>query len=640
MTKLFLWCAAAVFGSILAGSNALALTVTATTSDNGYPAHLVQWIDADGLPRSAMMVDANSTGAGPYAGYLRQYTYQFNGAPRVCTGTTDFAKGENLETSGDGFIQNHTADGGDFSTGNGAGMPGSTAVTLQGASHAIITYSMPTYTIAATVVPSTISWFFADGRDHPVYAITQDARGSAGNLGADTRSPYGDMAYDGDGTDALVGGFSWGDQFKFVTLATAPEEVTQKSPWKDTDPNIVPYAMQWAEPSTVDAEMGHVSTAPLSLVDAGADTRTDAADNDLFDTRTMTAPNGPLPPEAAYTFQIIEDSFDGNNPTDSKRLTWGATFGRVGGFDNFGDTSLDPTQYSRHSDDPVNKPLSGTRADGLLCAYSVFVVFGPHSMSYLNGATAGVVSQVENVTKATLNAIVGSVDTTGPAGVGSAANATITYSPAGYDPTFASWDLEADGNAVSASLVPALVTPISHPVFQINNYTSPLLPTSISVNGGSVAGTDYFATVDHANHKLWITVNDFTSDSPIDLIVTAPPPSTPPTVTVMTKGNPDVTEGAGNGKFLLTRAGDDESSDLTVLYKLKGSAVNGTDYQMIDSSAVIPAGSASAKIKIKPIDDDLENGTRTVKLKLVASPTGDYTLGDSTKATISILDND
>ena len=203
---------------LFSAQNLIALTVTAVTSDNGYPAHKVQWTDSAGLPRTAIMVDQNLTTA-PYTGYLRRYTYQVNGQTRTCTGTQNYAAGGNLEFSGDGFVQNHTAGDGDFSSGNGAGVPGTTTITLAGTNFVVIEYDMPNYVIdgpyydAATAekVPTTVQWFFADGRSHPIFAISQDARNAGGNLGADSRSPYGDMAYDGDGTDAYVGGCSYGD---------------------------------------------------------------------------------------------------------------------------------------------------------------------------------------------------------------------------------------------------------------------------------------------------------------------------------------------------------------------------------------------------------------------------------------------
>ncbi len=100
-------------------------------------------------------------------------------------------------------------------------------------------------------------------------------------------------------------------------------------------------------------------------------------------------------------------------------------------------------------------------------------------------------------------------------------------------------------------------------------------------------------------------------------------------------------EAGTKGKFLVSRGGADLSQALAVNFKLKGNAADGVDYQDILDSAIIPAGSGSVKVKIKPIDNAFKDGTRTVTLKLVDSPTGAYLVDKSAKkATISILDND
>ncbi len=513
---------------LLAGDHARARTVKATTSDNGYPVHLVQWTDSAGQPRTATLVDQNSTGAGPYAGYLRRYTYVVNGQTRVCTGTDNPAAGGNLEFSGDGFVQNHTADGGDFSSGNGAGVPGTTTLTLQGSSHAIVTFDLPSYTISGQTVPTTVQWFFADGRDHPLSAVSQDARDTTGNLGADTRTPYGDMAYDGDGVDALVGGFSYGDTYQFVTLASNPEAVTSNSGWDDTQPNSIPYAMQWANPATADAEMGHVATMPVSLVDQGQDTQTSVYNDppDLFDPRTQQMLGGPLPAYNTYAYQIINYSLDTNGtPTDSKRLAWGSNFGRIGGFDNYGDTSVNPKQYSRHSDDPLNQPLAGTRADGSLLAYSTFIVFGPHNGSYANGAVSSEVVDMQSTEGTNFVAATGTVATSGPAGIGNAAATTITYTPAGYNPTFAAWEVTAAGNTVSATLTPP-AHGLAQAVFIVDGYTAGTLPT-VSVQAAGGGTVDSYTTLDTAGQRLWVTTKGPVSTDGITLQVT--PSTTPPT---------------------------------------------------------------------------------------------------------------
>jgi hypothetical protein len=583
------------------------LTVTAVTSDNGYPAHEVRWTDSAGLPRTAIMVDQNSTTA-PYTGYLRQYAYQVNGQTRVCTGTDNYATGGNLEFSGDGFVQNHTAAsaiypvGGDFSSGNGGGVPGTTTITLQGTDHALITYYMPDYQIVdqagnTQTVPTAVQWFFANGRSHPVFAFSQDARATAGNIAADSRSPYGDMAYDGDGADAFVGGCSYGDSYKFVTLAANPEEVTAASGWRDTEANAIPYAMQWAEPATVDAEMGHVATVPISVCDQGED----AQEYPPIDPRGASQPNGPMLTDESWAFQILNESFPASGPTTTKRLAWGANYGRVGGWDDSSPGYTDPrypdslsgslTQYNKHYDDPLGKIESGSRADGLLMAYSVFVVFGTHTGGYANGTVGQQVIQMENATRASLSAAIGAVETSGPAGVGNASSATIAYTPAGYNPTYSSWEIAAATNAVDATLTPAANYPLDHPLFVINGYASSQLPAIIAVGAGLTnAGIDYFATVDTAGQRLWITVNRLVA-SPLNLVVNGSGSGMPPSGPVISSIPSSGTVGTA-----IVIIGENFTGATGVAFN--GVAASFTVNSPTQISATVPAGATSGPIAV------------------------------------------
>jgi hypothetical protein len=104
-------------------------------------------------------------------------------------------------------------------------------------------------------------------------------------------------------------------------------------------------------------------------------------------------------------------------------------------------------------------------------------------------------------------------------------------------------------------------------------------------------------------------------------------------------GDGTAVEGGAKGKALFSRAGD-TSGDLTVLYKTKGTAKNGKDYEKLSGSVVIPTGSDKFKLKIKPIDDAVNKGTRKITIQLLPSPTDDYDLGESTKAKLRLLDND
>ena len=493
---------AAVF-TFSCGSRASALSVTVVTADNGLPAHSVQWTDAAGQPRTAIMVDQRAQGAG----YLRQLTYQVNGGSRVCTGTGDNGN------QGDGYVQNHTAYGGDNSS---HATPGTTTVVLAGTHHAIISYDMPAYQIDGHTIPTTVQWFFADGRSHPIYALSQDATATAGNLGADCRSPYGDVAYDGDAGDT-VGGASFGDTYKFATLAAAPEQVTRASGWRYNEANTIPYAMQWTDPAQADAEMGHVATLPIGVKDQGSDPRT----YPTVDVRNTQQLNGPMIDDENWAYQILNYVLPANGSTGSKRLTWGSNWGLPGGFDNYGDNSLNVRQYSQHATSTLGHAYNGTRADGMLLAYSVFVVLGTHSGGYKGGTVGQTVTQMENSALATLAAVTGTVKTSGPAGVGNAASATATYTPAGYNGVYSTWELVAAGNSIDAMLTPAVGKSLDHPIFVVNGYTLGQLPATISVgNGLATPGVDYFATLDTAHQRLWITVNRSAS-SAVNLKVSA-----------------------------------------------------------------------------------------------------------------------
>ena len=607
--------------------NSAALTVTAVTSDNGYPAHKVQWTDSAGLTRTAIMVDQNLT-TPPYTGYLRQYTYVVNGVTRVCTGTDNYATGGNLEFSGDGFVQNHTAAddidwvAGDNSSGNGAGVPGTTTNILQGASHAIIQYSMPNYTIygpyylaqgdqTAKTVPTTIQWFFADGRSHPIFSISQDARNAGGNLGADSRSPYGDMAYDGDGVNAYVGGASYGDTYKFVTLGSA--DVSTNSGWMDTQANTIPYAMQWADTNTTDAEMGHVATLPILVSDAGMDSQyfnSEASPTQSYydDPRGLSQPGGKMIPDQAWAYQIFAENpiwpADGSS-IKSKRLTWGANWGRVGGFDGFsygasGASDASITNYTQHSTDPIGNPLSGSpnpykgvgnSADGSVMAYSVFVVFGTHTGGYTNGTVGQEVIQMQNATQASLSATIGAVATNGPAGVGNAASRTIPYTPAGYNPTYSTWEIAAKTNTVNATLAPAANAPLDHPIFVINGYTSSQLPASIAVGTRLTnASVDYFATLDTAGQRLWISVNRMVSNS-LNLVVNASAGTTP--APVISSFSP--TNGAAGTSVVIT------GQNLTNASAVAFNGVAATQFTVNSATqitATVPAGATTGLISV------------------------------------------
>jgi len=121
---------------------------------------------------------------------------------------------------------------------------------------------------------------------------------------------------------------------------------------------------------------------------------------------------------------------------------------------------------------------------------------------------------------------------------------------------------------------------------------------------------------------------------------TTPAPTnttTLPTLTVVAT-DPDAAEtGPDPGVFTITRAGDSTSA-LTVIYSLAGTAINGSDYNSLGTSVIIPAGAASATVTVTPIDDFLVESNETVLLTLSSNAL--YTVGAPNNATVTIADND
>jgi hypothetical protein len=426
------------------------------------------WQDASCLPRTAAMARLAN-------GYLRQITYQYDGKTRTVSGTN-----ASNRWNGFGFTVNHGMKG-------GAGAPGGQfQPVFVGDHHAIYQY---TFEVSAGL-PVTLSWLFATGRDHPLLAITYDMSKRTAGIEADTRTPYGDMAFDGDESAATtqISGVAWGDRYQFVTTA-AP--LTLNSTWDYTQKNQVPYAMEWVDKS--DAEMGIVQTQTYLQKDAGGYWlyknwgKTSA--NQIRDTDQL----GQMPISWNWTYQLDQYELcyqmgDGcvGTPTASHRISWGTNYGAIGG-----DSKGTAGTYASYGDD---KRLVGFPYN----SYSVFVALGKHS-------TKTVLTQaheVELAQKTTITATVGTVLTDGPAGVGRTDTAKLA--PVGYDQRFSTWNIQAEGNKAEFTAAVAQEALVD-PIVVVSNFTGTVVP-AITVDGvAAVADTDFFASLDSTTQTLWIT---------------------------------------------------------------------------------------------------------------------------------------
>ena len=228
-----------------------------------------------------------------------------------------------------------------------------------------------------------VQWFFATGRDHPIYAITFDLTGVAdGAVLADSRVPYGDVQWDGGG-GTPVSGVGWGDRYRFESLDSP---ISMASGWTYETPNRIPYSMMWT--TAPDAEMGLVQTETWEQHDAGGFwfySAWGARDDD-----------GPMPESWNWAYQLNQYELPFPGGDASKRLAWGMNYGAVG-----------QSEYPRHGDD-------GTASGWPFQSYSVAVVLGTHS----SAPVAAQARDIESLVDARITASVGRVRDRGPGGVG------------------------------------------------------------------------------------------------------------------------------------------------------------------------------------------------------------------------------
>ena len=121
-----------------------------------------------------------------------------------------------------------------------------------------------------------------------------------------------------------------------------------------------------------------------------------------------------------------------------------------------------------------------------------------------------------------------------------------------------------------------------------------------------------------------------------DTTTTPPEPAPPEPVVTVTKGS-DVTEGAA-AEFTLTAA-PAPASDLGVVVEVTESGTFAERRALGTDTVTIPAGATSKTFTVATVDDTTDEADGSVTATLVSS-TGDYTVGTSGSATVTVADND
>ena len=458
------------------------------------------WRDSNNEPRVAVL--AHNTGqtgpGGTRGGELREYRYQVGGNTRIVRATPDGA-------GGFGYLVSHRAEGTTGIPGDdsplGHGFPGTFSRVFEGRHHAIfrfnLTYPQYSRTDANPAntrydVPVTVDWIFSTGRDHPIFAQTWNLSGAPVNaLNNDLRAPYGQLLFDGAANAAShsqISQVAWGDLYKFIST-TAP--LSYSSAWSWNTPNTVPYVQLMT--SAVDATMGTVQTQTKAQQDAGGYfgaarmNTTSAAGN-----ACSAAQGGPflMPCPFNWPYQSVNYSLVGaNGTTNNTRLAWGSNFGFLG-----------QSSYPVHGSDFYGGPLAGNpRASGYpYQGFSAFIALGTRS----SDPVAALVSQIETVQSIVLGASVGSVKTTGPAGVNRPENRT--YQPAGWNHVYAALAFTAASNRLNATINLPQGT-LRKPLVILDNWSA--AAPIVRLNGALLQpDVDFFASPRAGANELWLTL--------------------------------------------------------------------------------------------------------------------------------------
>jgi hypothetical protein len=464
------------------------------------------WRDSSNLPRIAVLAHNDAAAAGPggtRGGELRQFAYRVGANTRTVNASGSGASGFGYVVSHPNDDTSHCVAGDSSSLGHFFG--GTWTRVFEGRHHAIFRFQQnyPRYCSTAAPnqerdVPVTIDWVFSTGRDHPLWSITYDLSALPVNiLEDDSRAPYGELLFDGsasEGAHSVIAGVGWGDRFKFVTT-TSP--VSLQSQWTWNTANTIPYVKLWT--TAIDATMGTVQTQPITLQDAGGYFGSDRWNT----TSTSNAcnagdeyPGSPahlMPCTFNWDYQSINYSLDAGNPsstTNNTRLAWGTEFGFLG-----------QSTYHINGSTYWGGPVADATAPGYpKKSYSLYVVLGLHSTD----AVAAQVTQAEAAQSTSVSATIGSVATSGPAGVNR--SDTLTYTPSGYDPVYGAFTFNAAANQLDANINAGAT--LSKPLVIIRNYTAGAYPATVKFGGTTLTmDTDYFPSLRSDKNELWITLN-------------------------------------------------------------------------------------------------------------------------------------
>src|SRR5207249_1768830 len=97
-------------------------------------------------------------------------------------------------------------------------------------------------------------------------------------------------------------------------------------------------------------------------------------------------------------------------------------------------------------------------------------------------------------------------------GINRAGDTALTYSPAGYNPVYATWEANAANNAATLSFSVGGAVALKNPVIVLHGYTGNAVPGRVRLNGTDLTNNaDFFVSL--IGTDLWLTLNRSLSGS-------------------------------------------------------------------------------------------------------------------------------
>lgn len=338
---------------------------------------------------------------------------------------------------------------------------------------------------------------------------------------------------------------------------------------------------------TVSLPTGTTATQPVTVTYTVAGTATSGTDYTAL-TGTVIIPAGQN--NATITLPVADDQVIENDETVIVTVTGG------------------------------NAPVLGAFTPDAVAASATVIIFDNET-----GPAARAIS-IANTSNGTEPATNGSFTISLPAGVTSAQAITVNYTIAGtatpgtdYTSLTGTTTILANQNSV---LLPLNV--INDNIIE----NSETVVVTITGGNSTIPGT-FPASTTNATATVNIGDDDNIAANRVISIVTLN----------------DGAEPASNGNFTISLpTGITAAENVTVIYNIAGTAINGTDYATINGIATIPAGQNNINLSIDVINDDIIELSESVSVSVSngTTPTmGSFTASlGSASATLQIVDND